>query len=116
MQEWGEFLDNRNQLNDKMARAGWDYNDPATFLEFYASWSPDNDSGWSSTTYDQYLKEARRESNAQLRNQLYAKAEKLLIDQMAMLPLHYYELDTLQNPNLKGMQVDYMGTVDFSRA
>ncbi|WP_336771469.1 peptide ABC transporter substrate-binding protein [Paenibacillus sp. MMO-58] len=118
VQEWAELLRNRSQNNFQVARAGWgaDYNDPASFLEYFTSWSSSNDSGWNNSAYDQYMKQAQRQTNAQLRNQLYAKAEKLLIDQMVILPIYYYKMDILQKRNLKGMHVKYEGTVDFSRA
>ncbi|MBH5316548.1 peptide ABC transporter substrate-binding protein [Paenibacillus sp. GSMTC-2017] len=118
VQEWEELLDNRMQQNFQLARASWgaDYNDPASFLEYFTSWSSNNDSGWNNSTYDQYVKQARSEINSQNRNLLYAKAEKLLIEQMVILPVYYYEIDVLQKSKLKGMQVNYMSTVDFSRA
>ncbi len=110
-------LDNRHNQNYTMARGGWsaDYNDPASFLEYFASWSVNNDTGWSDKVYDSYIKQARGITNPQERNQLYAKAEKKLIDQMVIIPLYYYVTDVLHKPNIKNVYVDYDDTVAFTR-
>lgn len=115
IQEWSELLDNRSKQTYQIARAGWgaDYNDPATFLEYFASWNPDNDSGWSDITYDSYIKLARQTVDASARNKLYAKAEKRLIDQMVILPLYYYTYPAVHKPNLTGVYIDFDESVEF---
>ncbi len=114
-QEWLELLDNRENKTYQIARAGWgaDYNDPATFLEYFTSWSPYNDSGWSDMTYDSYIKQARQTADASVRNKLYAKAEKRLIDQMVILPLYYYTYPAVHKPNLTGVYIDFDESVEF---
>ncbi|MEF2965737.1 peptide ABC transporter substrate-binding protein [Paenibacillus sp. M1] len=115
VQEWPELIDNRYQMNYQVARAGWaaDYNDPAAFLEYFTSWSTDNDSGWSNENYDSYVKLASQTSDPALRNKLYANAEKLLIEQMVIIPLYYYSDYVVINPNLKDVFMDFDGSVEF---
>lgn len=117
VQPWEELLDNRLKLNFTVAKAAWaaDYNDPSTFLNYFTSWSSDNDSGWSSELYDSYIKQARLTQESSKRNNLYAKAEKLLIDQMVILPLYYFYADVLHKPNIKKVIVEYDGSLSFSR-
>lgn len=117
VQPWEKLLDNRLKLNYTVAKAAWaaDYNDPSTFLNYFTSWSSDNDSGWSSGLYDSYIRQARLTLETSERNKLYAKAEKLLIDQMVILPLYYYYADVLHKPNIKKVNIDYDGSISFSR-
>ncbi|AIQ58579.1 hypothetical protein PBOR_17755 [Paenibacillus borealis] len=117
VQSWPELMDNRVNQNFSVARAGWgaDFNDPASMLELFTSWSPDNDSGWSDEWYDAYIKEARQTADPVIRMQIYAKAEKMLIDQMVILPLFYCVSGVLHNPLIKDVYVDYTGAIAFSR-
>ncbi|MBY0010424.1 peptide ABC transporter substrate-binding protein [Paenibacillus typhae] len=117
VQAWNELLDNRHSQSYTVARAGWraDYNDPATFLEYFTTWSADNDSGWSNKQYDNYIVQARQKQDPAERMSLYAKAEKLLIDDMVILPLYYYVADVLKKPNVHNVYVDFDGSIAFTR-
>ncbi|UQZ36784.1 peptide ABC transporter substrate-binding protein [Paenibacillus sp. PK3_47] len=116
-QPWQQLLSNRYSQNYTIARAGWgaDYNDPSAMLGIFTSESPDNDSGWSSPQYDSYVAQAKAVSDPAKRNALYAKAEKLLIDDMVILPLYYYVADVLHKPEVKNVYLDYDGNIIFSR-
>ncbi len=117
LQTWSELLDNRYKQNFTMARAGWaaDFNDPAAMLDYFTSWSTDNDTGWSNKLYDSYIRKARQTTEPRDRIQAYAKAEKLLIDQMVILPLYYYVADVLHKSNYENVYVDYDSSVVFAR-
>lgn len=117
VQAWNELLDNRHSQNYTVARAGWraDYNDPATFLEYFTTWSADNDSGWGNKQYDNYIVQARQKQDPAERMSLYAKAEKMLIDEMVILPLYYYVADVLKQPNVHNVYVDFDGSIAFTR-
>ncbi|WP_310829477.1 peptide ABC transporter substrate-binding protein [Paenibacillus pedocola] len=117
VQDWEQMLNNRINQNYSIARAGWtaDYNDPASSLELFASWSSDNDSGWSNKQYDTYLRQARQQPEPRERMHLYAKAERLLISQMAIIPLYYYTSDVLHKPNIQNVYVDYDESIDYTR-
>ncbi|WNS45354.1 peptide ABC transporter substrate-binding protein [Paenibacillus sp. MMS20-IR301] len=117
LQNWTLLLENRRNQNFMMARAGWsaDFNDPASMLEPFTSWSADNDTGWSNSQYDGYIKQAKQTADPAQRMQLYAKAEKMLIDQMIILPLYYCVADVAHNPLLKNVYIDYDGSIAFAR-
>lgn len=118
VQDWADLLYNRMDQNFTVARAGWsgDYSDPSAFLEYFTSSSANNDSGWSSPLYDSYLRQASQTLEPGARMKLYAKAEKLLIqDQMIIIPLYYYIADVLHKPYIHNVYVDYDGSIAFAR-
>ncbi|MFF2907795.1 peptide ABC transporter substrate-binding protein [Paenibacillus sp. NPDC057934] len=117
VKSFGELIDRRHKGNYSIARAGWgaDYNDPATFLEYFTSWSGVNDSGWSSPQYDNFIKQAQQIFDNRKRMQLLANAEKVLIDQMVIVPLYYYVVDVLRKPDIKNVYIDTDRSVIFSR-
>ncbi|MFC3746828.1 peptide ABC transporter substrate-binding protein [Paenibacillus sp. GCM10012306] len=112
-----EMIDKRWKGNYSIARAGWSasFNDPETFLEYFTSWSDLNYSGWNSPQYDNYIKQAQQTFDIRKRMQLLANAEKVLIDQMVILPLYYYVVDVLRKPDIKNVYIDYDRSVIFSR-
>ncbi|WP_238651933.1 peptide ABC transporter substrate-binding protein [Paenibacillus piscarius] len=117
LQNWQTVLANLQSGSFQIARTGWtaDYNDPATFLNFFRTDSTDNDSGWSNKTYDQYVKQAEQTFDAAKRVQLYTKAEQLLIKEAVMIPVYNYVVDILRNPQIAGVYIDYDGSIAFSR-
>ncbi|MFE4712450.1 peptide ABC transporter substrate-binding protein [Paenibacillus sp. NPDC056722] len=117
VKSFGELIDKRHKGSYSIARAGWgaDFNDPATFLEYFTSWSGTNDSGWSSPQYDNYIKQAQQTFDTRKRMQLLANAEKVLIEQMVIIPLYYYVVDVLRKPDIRNVYIDNDRSVIFSR-
>lgn len=118
-QEWGVFLETRNNLNYQIARAGWsaDYNDPMTFMDTWTTGNGNNDSGYANPEYDALIEKAAGEKDLAKRNEYFAQAEKILIqDDMVIAPLYYYTNVSLTKPYLKGVSLDFSGAIDFTRA
>ncbi|WP_162551285.1 peptide ABC transporter substrate-binding protein [Paenibacillus tepidiphilus] len=117
VQAWQELLNNRYSGNFTVARAGWtaDYNDPAAMLEFLTASSPDNDTSWNNKQYDSYVRKGKQSADSKERIQLYAQAERLLMNQMGVIPLYYYEADVLHHPDLQNVYLRYDGIVCFTR-
>lgn len=118
-QEWGVFLETRNNLNYQIARGGWsaDYNDPMTFMDIWTTGNGNNDSGYANPEYDALIKKASEEKDLAKRNEYFVEAEKILIqDDMVIAPVYYYTNVSLTKPNLKGVSLDFSGAIDFSRA
>ncbi|GIP41998.1 oligopeptide-binding protein OppA [Paenibacillus sp. J45TS6] len=118
-QEWGVFLETRNNLNYQIARAGWsaDYNDPMTFMDIWTTGNGNNDSGYANPEYDALIEKAAEEKDLAKRNEYFAQAEKILIqDDMVIAPVYYYTNVSLTKPNLKGVSLDFSGAIDFTRA
>ncbi|MBB3207291.1 oligopeptide transport system substrate-binding protein [Rhodopirellula rubra] len=102
--EWGSFLDKTNQIDYDIARAGWiaDYADPNTFLDLWLTDGPQNSTGWSNAKFDQLLKSAAAESDAETRMKLLAEAEAIWIDEMPVIPLYFYVGINMVKPRIKG--------------
>lgn len=116
-QKWESYLAKRLSGSYQVTRAGWtaDYNDPATFLNFFRTDSADNDSGWSNKSYDQLVKQAEQTFDAAKRVQLYAQAEQLLMKETVIIPVYNYIADILRDPRIAGVYIDYDGSIAFSR-
>ena len=118
-QEWGVFLDNRQNQNFQVARAGWsaDYNDPYNFLEMWTTGNTNNDSKFSNAQYDKDVKDTVKSTDVAARMAAFADAEKILIqDEMGVMPIYYYTNVSLTKPYLKGVQLDFSGAIDYTRA
>lgn len=93
-QEWATFLDNRQNQNFDVARAGWqgDYVDPNTFLtDLLYSGSGNNDGKYNNPEYDALLSEAATMPGGKARFDVLRKAEELAIgEDMAVMPFYYY--------------------------
>jgi len=115
-QEWGVFLSNRTNLNYQIARAGWgaDYNDPMTFLDMWTSTSGNNDVGFKNPEYDALIKKAQNSVDPAERMTAMKDAEKMLIDNMAILPIYYYTGVWMSKPYVKGVWIDYAGEIRFN--
>ena len=100
-----------------VARAGWigDYNDPQNFLFLYES---DNDgfnySRFKNPEYDALMEQAETEQDLEARAAILAEAERLLLDQVGVVPLLYYASESLVSDRLKGWE-DNIQNVHASR-
>lgn len=118
-QEWGVFIENRQNLNYQVARAGWsaDYNDPMTFIDMWTSNSGNNDTGFKNEEYDKLVSEAKTTEDNAKRNENFKKAEELLIkDNMVLMPIYYYTNVAVEKPYLKNVVLDFSGAIDYTRA
>ncbi|AZK46873.1 peptide ABC transporter substrate-binding protein [Paenibacillus lentus] len=118
-QEWAVFIENRQNLNYQVARAGWsaDYNDPMTFIDMWTSNSGNNDIGFKNEEYDKLIAEAKAMEDNTKRNENFKKAEEILVkDNMAIMPIYYYTNVAVEKPWLKGVTLDFSGAIDYTRA
>lgn len=91
-QEWKVYLDSQKSLNYDICRAGWigDYADPNTFLDMFISNGGNNQTGWSNTTYDSLINAASKSNSDKDRFNIFNQAEKILIDEMVIMPIYTY--------------------------
>ncbi len=112
-QEWGTYLDSREQSNFDIARAGWvgDYQDPSTFLDMFITDSALNGGRFSNERYDGLISEAARMQAGPDRYATLAEAEQILIEQeMAVMPIYYYvDLDMIDLSRWGGWYANIMG-------
>lgn len=117
--EWGVYLKARDHGDYQIARAGWsaDYLDAMTFINMYTTNGGNNDTNWSNAEYDKAISTASVEGDLNKRFELMHKAEKLMMDDMIIIPIYYYTNPYYAKSNLKGYFVPSFGTgVEFKWA
>ncbi len=100
--EFQTVLDRRTAGDFEVVRAGWvgDYVDPMTFLELFTTTSEFNDGSWVSKEYDALIESALYNQDTKARMQDLKDAEKILMDEMPIIPIYYYGKQIAQKPNL----------------
>lgn len=103
-QEWRTYLQSRESGDFDLARAVWvgDYPEPSSFLDLWQSDHPNNWIGWSEPDYDATLAMARSRVRESERAEVYATAERILLEDAAILPLYFYVTHYLKAPYVKG--------------
>ncbi|MCP1307365.1 peptide ABC transporter substrate-binding protein [Paenibacillus tyrfis] len=97
-------VDNENNHKYEASLSGWsaDYNDPMTFLEMYVTGNEFNDVGWSNAEYDKFIKGAQNEMDKAKRSQMMVDGEKILMEEMPIIPNYFRSLSWLKDPKLQG--------------
>ncbi len=103
-QEWAVYLANQSSLNYMVSRAGWlgDYVDPMTFVDMFVTAGGNNQTGWSNKTYDDLVKQAKSTGDQTVRMKAMHDAEKVLMDEMPIMPIYFYVRVRLISPKVKG--------------
>lgn len=103
-QEWKVYLATRKARNFDIVRAAWigDYLDPNTFLSLVTSENGNNHSNWGDSKFDDLIRQAASEQDQAARFALFQKAEKILIDEMPVIPIYFYVRSTLIDEAVKG--------------
>ncbi|GIO05469.1 peptide ABC transporter substrate-binding protein [Brevibacillus reuszeri] len=101
-----------------IASDGWtgDYPDPMTNLDIFEGVNTADDMRWNSAEYDRLLEENRKISDQAKRMENFAKAEKILADEMPLMPVRFFEDQFLAKPNVKGVLKNYIGHTIFEYA
>ncbi|TWU08248.1 peptide ABC transporter substrate-binding protein [Stieleria varia] len=102
--EWGSFTETVQQEEYTIARYGWvgDYPDPNTFLDLWTSDSPQSNLNWDNAEYDSLIRQAGVEQNPKARLKILQRAEQILIDDAALIPIYFYTANHLLKPNVRG--------------
>lgn len=103
--EWKVYLDLLSKLNYQAARRGWigDFPDPYTFLELMKTGGGNNNTGWGNAEFDRLMKESAAESDPAKRMAHMMKAEKILMDEMPVIPIYFYVSQNMWKPEVKGL-------------
>ncbi len=110
-EEWKVFLQNRSQkVVTQVFRAGWisDYSDPYSFLELFRSGYGQNDYGYSDDLYDQLLEEIASERIPSRRRRLMQEAERMILEDLPIIPVYTYVTKRLVDLHVKGWQSNVM--------
>jgi oligopeptide transport system substrate-binding protein len=109
--EFKVLIPKRQKHDFQISRAGWmaDYNDPMTFLDIFTQGNGNNDCDFDNPQYEKLIAEARSTGDNKVRMKDFHDAEKILMDEMPVIPLYYYTTYQLENPKLKNMFVSPQG-------
>ncbi|WP_386692106.1 MULTISPECIES: ABC transporter substrate-binding protein [unclassified Lonepinella] len=103
-QEWKTYIASRRSKNYDVARAGWngDYNQASTFVNYFLSNSSNNTAFYQSEKYDAAVMESRAALDENQRAEAYAKAEEILAEEAAIVPIYNYVNPRLVKTFVKG--------------
>lgn len=95
----------------EMIIGGWvpDYSDPMSYLELWTSDSSYNQGSYFSDEYDAYIVDARTNTDPKARMEALFNAEKLLLEDAAIVPLQLRRNGLLINPKLEGFETYFVG-------
>jgi len=106
-------------------RDGWiaDYPDPENFLKlFHGNLVPEdsvkasylNTVRFNDPSFDQFFELSTRETNLEARRNLLFKADSVVIEKAAVVPLYYEEWVWLANTRVENLAVSPMGNLDLT--
>ena len=116
--EWKSFTPQRRSGNYQIARDGWvmDYNDPSNILQLTQTGNGNNSSKYSNPEYDALLEKAAKEVDPQTRFGYFHQAEEMLMRDMGVTPLLYYNEMYLQSDKVVGAYHSADGIYHFEYA
>jgi oligopeptide transport system substrate-binding protein len=104
-----EYLEHKGDFD--VARAGWiaDYKDPETFLGITRKASGNNYSDYDSPKFEELMdKAAAAGGDPAQRSKLLSQAERVMIDDVGLMPLLYYSYHNIVSSKLKGFDDNVM--------
>ena len=115
-QEWKVYLDTVSGRNYQIARAGWigDYVDPNNFLDMFICEGGNNRTNWCNADYDQLILEqgpSAKSHNARLT--IFKRAEKMLMDDMPVIPIYIYTSNNLVHPSVKNFTNNILNQANY---
>ena len=98
-------LDSEQAGNYTVSRAGWvgDYVDPMTFLDLWVSDGPYNDARFKNSEYDKLISTAKSTLDQAERMEAMHAAEKILMDEMPIIPIYFYTKPYVLKPSVSGI-------------
>lgn len=103
-EEWASFQDSQQQMKYLVARRAWvgDYVDPNTYLDMFVTGGENNCTGYASPQYDKLIADAAREPDKAKRTEIMQSAERLLMDELPIIPIYYYVSRNVVRPRVRG--------------
>lgn len=117
--EWKVYLDQLARQDFHIARLSWiaAFQDPINFLEIFKYKEAGlHNTSWENALYIQLLEQAEESTSMEERKQLLIEAETLLMEEMPVAPLFFLTATYLKNPQLKGVVLSNIGSLDFKWA
>ncbi|OXS56765.1 dipeptide transport system substrate-binding protein [Bacillus sp. V-88] len=116
--EWNVFQDEQKALKFQLSRSSFlaDYADPINFLENFQTGHSMNRTGWGNENYDKLIQQAKNEADETKRFEMMYEAEKILMDEMPIIPIHFYNHVYLQNEDVTGIVRHPVGYMELKWA
>lgn len=116
-QDGKTWLSNMIALDYDLARSFWvaDYPDPSNFLEMFYSTSGNNRTGFSDPVYEDLLRRAALETDAQARAAIFDAAERRLMAAAPIAPVYFQTRTFLMDERIDGFVPNSLGRVDYRR-
>ena len=109
-QDWKVYLSRERSGDFQISRAGWigDYEDPNTFLDTLMPGRGNNKTGWANLEYEKLVNQANEIQDTEKRFALLREAEKILIDEMPIIPIYTYVRQYQLSDDVKGLYPNYL--------
>lgn len=102
--EWASFTPMRRNGDYEASRNGWvgDYSDPSNMIELLYSTNGNNDGKFNNADFDAAIDISRTTLDAAERSEALHKAEDIIMEEAACIPVAYYNDFWLQSPKITG--------------
>ncbi|MBQ7733818.1 MAG: peptide ABC transporter substrate-binding protein [Synergistaceae bacterium] len=117
-EEWKVFIETRIRRDYDIARDAWimDFFDAASILELCMTNSPQNNTGYSNPEFDDLMNKATYEMDHVKRINYMHEAEKILMKDLPVLPIHFYSSAVMQSRCVRNIYRSPRGFVLFRGA
>ncbi len=113
------YFDRLSKQDYQLASGSWiaDFNDPINFLEvFKFKNASTNNTNWVHPAYIQLLDTSSKTQDSDARQQILSRSEKLLMEEMPIIPIFHYTMLYVDRDRVKDVFVSSMGNIDFKWA
>ena len=112
------FSSEQKELKYQLSRSSFlhDYADPVNAIESFITGSSMNRTGWSNAEFDKLIADAKAETDPAVRWKHLMDAEKLLMEEAPIFPIHFYNQVALQKPGLSGIVRHPVGYLELKWA
>jgi oligopeptide transport system substrate-binding protein len=114
--EWKAHYAKLQQGNYQLGGMGWIswLRDPIYFMQTFRDRSDGvNMSKWENARYQALLSAAEQEIDTKKRKLLFNKTEKLILEEMPVIPIYFTTIAYCKNPKLKNVYISELYEVDF---
>ena len=112
--EWKTYLGIRRNQEFDVARSAWcgDYNEASTFLDLLTTTHGSNAGKYSNPKVDELMRASKTAENP---DAIYGEVERILAEDMAIIPIYHYANTFLLSADIKGWPHDNVENNWYSR-
>lgn len=113
------YFDRISKQDYHLACSSWtaDFDDPINFLEvFKYKHGSSNNTLWENEEYVRLLNESSKTLDLSKRFAFLAASEKILVEEMPVIPIFYYTMLYVNSPEVKDIVLSSSGQLDFKWA